>query len=85
MKSYNELTHCAGLDWAGDHHDVAVVNATGKVMAEFRITSYGSYSGTVPNEKITWGKLGKATPKFIIESDAPIMAPLIFAEHVLAW
>ncbi|HVZ63485.1 MAG TPA: deoxyhypusine synthase family protein [Lacunisphaera sp.] len=42
-------------------------------------TSYGSYSGAVPNEKITWGKLGKSTPKFIIESDATIVAPLIFA------
>lgn len=42
-------------------------------------TSYGSYSGAVPNEKITWGKLGKNTPKFIVESDATIVAPLIFA------
>jgi deoxyhypusine synthase len=42
-------------------------------------TSYGSYSGAVPNEKITWGKLGIDTPKFIIESDASIVAPLIFA------
>jgi len=42
-------------------------------------TSYGSYSGAVPNEKITWGKLGEKTPKFIIESDATIVAPLIFA------
>ena len=42
-------------------------------------TSYGSYSGAVPNEKITWGKLGIKTPKFIIESDATIVAPLIFA------
>ncbi len=42
-------------------------------------TSYGSYSGAVPNEKITWGKLGKTTPRFIIESDATIVAPLIFA------
>jgi deoxyhypusine synthase len=42
-------------------------------------TSYGSYSGAVPNEKITWGKLSAATPKFIIESDATIVAPLIFA------
>jgi len=47
-------------------------------------TSYGSYSGAVPNEKITWGKLGKKTPKFIIESDATIVAPLIFA-YVLEW
>ena len=42
-------------------------------------TSYGSYSGAVPNEKITWGKLGVKTPKFVIESDATIVAPLIFA------
>ena len=47
-------------------------------------TSYGSYSGAVPNEKITWGKLGESTPKFIIESDASIVAPLIFA-YVLGW
>lgn len=47
-------------------------------------TSYGSYSGAVPNEKITWGKLGVETPKFIIESDASIVAPLIFA-HILEW
>jgi deoxyhypusine synthase len=42
-------------------------------------TSYGSYSGAVPNEKITWGKLGVDTPKFIVESDASIVVPLIFA------
>ena len=40
-------------------------------------TSYGSYSGAVPNEKITWGKLDITTPKFIVESDATICAPLI--------
>lgn len=45
-------------------------------------TSYGSYSGAVPNEKITWGKLGVDTPSFIIESDATIVAPLIF-QYVL--
>ncbi len=42
-------------------------------------TSYGSYSGAIPNEKITWGKLDPNTPRFIIESDATIVAPLIFA------
>ncbi|MFH1996578.1 MAG: deoxyhypusine synthase family protein [Candidatus Omnitrophota bacterium] len=41
-------------------------------------TSYGSYSGAVPNEKITWEKLGVETLKFVIESDASIVAPLIF-------
>jgi deoxyhypusine synthase len=47
-------------------------------------TSFGSYSGAVPNEKITWGKLGIETPKYIIESDASIVAPLVFA-LVLGW
>ncbi len=47
-------------------------------------TSYGSYSGAHPNEKITWGKLDIHTPKFIIESDATIVAPLVFA-WVLGW
>jgi len=47
-------------------------------------TSYGSYSGATPNEKITWGKLSVDTPMFVIESDATIVAPLIFA-WVLGW
>jgi deoxyhypusine synthase len=47
-------------------------------------TSYGSYSGAVPNEKISWGKLAIDTPKFVIESDATICAPLIFAK-ILGW
>jgi deoxyhypusine synthase len=47
-------------------------------------TSYGSYSGAVPNEKITWGKLGVESPKYIIESDATIVAPLMFA-LILGW
>ena len=42
-------------------------------------TSFGSYSGAHPNEKITWGKLDIDTPKFIIESDASIIAPLMFS------
>ena len=47
-------------------------------------TSYGGYSGAVPNEKITWGKLDDKSKKYIIESDASIVAPLIFA-YVLGW
>lgn len=42
-------------------------------------TSYGSYSGATPNEKITWDKLTKDTPMFIIESDATIVAPLLLS------
>jgi deoxyhypusine synthase len=40
-------------------------------------TSYGSYSGATPNEKITWDKLTAETPMFVIESDATVVAPLI--------
>lgn len=47
-------------------------------------TSYGSYSGAIPSEKISWGKLDIQTPKFVIESDASIVAPLIFA-YILDW
>jgi deoxyhypusine synthase len=47
-------------------------------------TSYGGYSGAVPNEKITWGKLDVDTPKHVIESDATIVAPLVFA-YLLGW
>ncbi len=47
-------------------------------------TSYGSYSGAIPTEKITWGKLDVDTPRYMIESDATIVAPLVFA-YVLGW
>lgn len=47
-------------------------------------TSYGSYSGAPPNEKITWGKIDVDTPAFMIESDATIVAPLLFAA-MLDW
>ena len=39
--------------------------------------SYGGYSGAPPNEKISWGKLAVDTPRFVIESDATIVLPLI--------
>lgn len=48
------------------------------------VTSYGGYSGAVPNEKITWYKLAESAPKFMIQSDASIVAPLVFA-YVLGW
>jgi deoxyhypusine synthase len=48
------------------------------------VTSYGSYSGATPSEKVSWGKLDPDTPNFMIESDATIVVPLIFA-YVLGW
>jgi deoxyhypusine synthase len=47
-------------------------------------TSYGSYSGAIPNEKITWGKLDISTPSYVIESDATIVLPLV-AAYLLDW
>lgn len=47
-------------------------------------TSYGSFSGCTPSEKISWKKLSINTPAFIIESDATIVFPLI-AAYVLGW
>ena len=41
--------------------------------------SFGGYSGAPANEKITWGKIDSDTPRFEINSDASIVAPLIFA------
>src|SRR5690606_31212342 len=48
-------------------------------------TSYGSYSGAPPNEKITWHKLDVDTPRFVIESDATIVAPLVFSWVLDSW
>ena len=42
-------------------------------------TSYGGYSGAPPSEKITWGKLAPGTPMHMIESDATIVAPILFS------
>ena len=42
-------------------------------------TSYGGYSGAPPSEKITWGKLAPDTPMHVIESDATIVAPILFS------
>ena len=36
MKAWNEVTHFAGFDWAKDHHDVLVLDGTGKITSEFR-------------------------------------------------
>jgi deoxyhypusine synthase len=42
------------------------------------IVEEGGYSGAEPNEKITWDKISKKTPSFVIKGDASITVPLIF-------
>jgi len=44
--------------------------------------SYGGYSGAPPSEKISWEKTAVDTPRFVIESDATIVLPLLLA-HLL--
>jgi deoxyhypusine synthase len=63
------------------HQDMGVEVPVWSYFSQITDTneSYGSYSGANPTEKITWGKLGIDTPKFSINSDATIVAPLIFA------
>src|SRR5512139_1654897 len=41
MKSYSELTHFAGLDWAKDHHDAHIMDRQGQVVAQFRFSHTG--------------------------------------------
>jgi hypothetical protein len=74
-----ELADGHGLDHAHVRGEAAVDEVTRRSP-----TSCGSYSGGGPNETITRGKLHPDTPRFIIESDATIVAPLVFA-RVLDW
>ena len=37
MQSWSKITHYAGFDWAHDHHDVVIVNGSGKIVADFQI------------------------------------------------
>src|ERR1043165_7077134 len=42
MKEWKEITHFGGFDWALDHHDVIIVDATGKIVADFRFSHTAS-------------------------------------------
>jgi hypothetical protein len=37
MQSWSKITHYAGFDWAHDHHEVVIVNRSGKIVADFQI------------------------------------------------
>lgn len=36
MKPWTEITHYAGFDWAKDHHSVVIVDAQGRIVADFQ-------------------------------------------------
>lgn len=35
MKAWTEITHYSGFDWAKDHHSVVIVDAQGRIVADF--------------------------------------------------
>ena len=37
MQPWSKITHYAGFDWAHDHHEVVIVNRSGKIVADFQI------------------------------------------------
>lgn len=36
MNDWSQARYFAGLDWAGDHHDVVIVDQSGTILAQFR-------------------------------------------------
>lgn len=36
MKPWTDITHYAGFDWAKDHHGVVIVDAQGRIVADFQ-------------------------------------------------
>ena len=69
MKTWNEVTHFAGFDWAKDHHDVLVLDGTGKITSEFR------FDHTATGWKLCEEKL-KQFPELAIAVEASIAPPL---------
>ena len=51
MKAWNEVTHFAGFDWAKDHHDVLVLDGSGKITSEFRF-DHNATGWTLCQEKL---------------------------------
>ena len=51
MKTWNDVTHFAGFDWAKDHHDVLVLDGAGKIVTEFRFDHTAS-GWTLCQEKL---------------------------------
>ncbi len=40
-RPWSDLTHWSGFDWASEHHDVIVLDASGKIVADFRFDETG--------------------------------------------
>jgi len=41
MKTYSELSHFGGLDWAKHHHDVCVLDPGGQIVERLRFEHSG--------------------------------------------
>jgi transposase len=38
MKNWNEFTHFAGIDWAKNKHQVVILDQSGKIVAQYRLS-----------------------------------------------
>ena len=60
MKNWKDLTHYAGFDWAKDHHAVVIVDAEGRLVADFEFAhSLEGWKGFVEKTS-AWPNLGVA-------------------------
>ena len=60
MKSWQEITHYAGFDWAKDHHAVVVVNAQGQIVADFEFAHSLEGWQSFADKTSAWPKLAVA-------------------------
>ncbi|MCX6849491.1 MAG: IS110 family transposase [Verrucomicrobia bacterium] len=59
-QAHADLTHFAGFDWSRDHHDVIVVDAQGRIVADFRIEHTASGWQLWKDKISRWPALGVA-------------------------
>jgi transposase len=60
MTTHAELTHFAGFDWAGDHHDIIIVDASGVLVADFQIEHSAAGWRAWRQQIAAYAKLGVA-------------------------
>lgn len=60
MKSWQELTHYAGFDWAKDHHAVVVVDQQGQIVADFEFEHTAEGWKSFEQKLCAWPELALA-------------------------
>ncbi len=60
MRTWQELTHYVGFDWAKDHHAVVIVDREGKIVADFEFEHTAEGWNTFAEKTSAWPHLGVA-------------------------